>query len=166
MENLSKQERLELRLGGKLPEVSIAGNLYRVDLISGFLWSLNLHYRDLSVKELYEKNNRFLYDKNGKVRCGIDPDSNDFPEDVQIIEIPYPVVLDPVGFARMNGMKNTDLLSIYPIRFRLEAKIIPWRMTRYRKIIEENIGQIEREKQRKREAKGYHQKNKKTGKSI
>lgn len=150
---------LEQRLSGTRPEIEIAGNTYLFYLeemllrpkIPSRMTSSDLLLTD---SDKHENGYRFLLNTNtGAQLAAIPANSLDFPKEVRIIEVPFPVVIDPVGFAQTHGIPYEKLLKLYPIRNDIKAKEIPWQTTRFTRLIEENNWTHERAQKEKVERK-------------
>lgn len=127
------ENRLKERMEGVLPIIKIGKDRFVFDIMANALYHkgatspIYIHNMSRSKKGL-----RFLYHPDTRTMAPqpLTPMLT-YPEDVVIIQLPFPVALDPVGFAKMHCIKTSDLLSIIPFKAVHEAKVIPWHKTRF-----------------------------------
>jgi hypothetical protein len=122
------QDLLAKRMVGALPEIEICGEKYFVDLRlnelrhENFSPQINLKQLDLSPDgESYLA----FYHPLLKQIIAADQHLTSIPEGLVRIEIPNELKLDPVGAARKYGLEEKDVLRLFPIRQKLEARVIP-----------------------------------------
>lgn len=133
---------LQQRIGGKLPEINIAGTMFYVDIR---LRELRADYRLMSRINLDHletgpdgEGYRFAFDTELKQMVTIDPKLTEWPSKVIIVEIPNEVKLDPYALAREYGIDPVEFVKDHPIEKELTAKIVPLCETGYQAMMERN----------------------------
>lgn len=156
-------ELLERRLSGILPTILIAGDEFTV------CWEDDPPLRKclkfngsppatirLEPMAMSDNGESYLciYHIPTKTVIPFRDDMTYLPEGTVMLEIPFELVLDPVGVAREYGLKDTLMLDNYPIRQDLTARVIPLEETAIPDIIAKNLQQI------KKRQKGKHRRKK------
>lgn len=138
---------LQQRMTGKLPEIDIAGTMFFVEVHWGQLRS---DFRLLSTIKLDQcdlspdgEHYRFSFNTETKQMVMVDPDINEWPKNVVLVEIPNEVKLDPYSLARKHGIDPVEFVKSHPFEKELKAKIVPIEETGYFKMIKENNGSKE-----------------------
>jgi hypothetical protein len=133
---------LQQRIGGKLPEIDIAGMMFFVDVR---LRELRADYGLRSKIDLDKletgpdgESYRFAFNTETKRMVDIDKTITEWPDDVIIIEIPGDVKLDPYSVARKKGIDPVAFVKVHPIKRELKAKVIPLSETGLPSIMERN----------------------------
>ena len=90
---------LKQRIGGKLPEIDIAGTMFFVEVRLRELRSDFRLMKRINLDKLETgpdgESYRFAYDTNLKEQVNIDPGIMEWPKEVVIVEIPGDLKLDP-----------------------------------------------------------------------
>ena len=140
-------DELSSRLLGKLNTVDIAGHTFYVDIPMDMLrpkddfLSNGIRFGDIG---------RYLNDDATKYRICYNPSKHEFfeydaskateiPKDVKVIEFVHESSLDPVGYARKNGIPVVDLLKNIPFRAHFNARVVPWEETSISQMIKKNL---------------------------
>jgi hypothetical protein len=133
---------LQLRQGGKLPEIDIAGTKFYVEVHWG---QLRADFRSPSTIKLDDcelspdgGHYRFAFNTDTKQLAAIDPMITTWPKNVVIVEIPNEVKLDPYAYARKNGLDPIEFVNNHPFEKELKGKIIPIKVTKYQQVLDEN----------------------------
>jgi hypothetical protein len=147
---LVADKKLKDRLMGILPVIDIAGRDFFVD------WRLKeLRAKDNPVVRIDLKNMEMdasgenygcLYDWDACQVYPFDPQITLLPKNVTGLEIPYELILDPVGVARQYSMSDVAMLSQYPIQEKLSAKVIPLSETLLPELVRENKQRLANQK--------------------
>lgn len=133
---------LQQRIGGKLPEIDIAGTMFFVDIRLHELRSdyqlmsrINLDHLELGpTGDTY----LFAFNTESKQLVNIDLKLTAWPDNVIIVEIPDEVKLDPYAFARENGIDPIEFVKNHPIEKELKAKVISLSETGFVAMMEKN----------------------------
>lgn len=147
-------ERIKL---GKLPIIEIAGHPFYVDVR---METLRPHddFSTLGIpfsifKEFEPISSSAIVSYNPSTHTLKEVDYyrlTEIPTDWIMIEIPNPIYLDPVGYARECNWDLTETLKVYPIQSDLKARILPWEETTIPDIIKVNTQRKEHIKARHR----------------
>ena len=117
---------LQQRIGGKLPEIDIAGTMFFVDIRLHELRSDYQLMSRINLDNLESGANGdtylFAFNTESKQLVNIDPKLTAWPDNVIIVEIPDEVKLDPYAFARENEIDPLEFVKNHPIEKELKAK--------------------------------------------
>jgi hypothetical protein len=143
------QHALYHRLNGILPQLSLAGDMFTVDLRNDELRHSQNSYQVISLKNFDICNNGIYYEAYYhpvmKQIVEIDPRLLEFPEGVVKIRIPNEIGLDPVGAARKYSMNERELLRSHPIQVIRDAEVIPLSETHIPALIRRNKEALQQE---------------------
>ena len=146
--HLSDEQLLERRLSGTLPVIDIMGYPFIIDWRLKELRPVNDFNTRLDLKTMAMNNdgNKYLCYYHIPTRSEVVPDKSikELPTDVLLLEIPFELVLDPVGVAREYGLGDTDLLNRYPIQREIKATVIPLEQSYLAEIVKRNNTQVKR----------------------
>lgn len=146
MENNEQQNLLNKRLVGLLPTIDIMGHTFYVDLRMGSLRPKD----DFSTEGIKFKDiENYAQEERDTYHIPYNPKTHSFqeidwlnltaiPNDIVVIEVPFPEKLDPVSYARLHGYDINSFIKDYPIEENMKAGIIPWKDTQIEKFIAEN----------------------------
>lgn len=133
---------LQQRIGGKLPEIDIAGTMFFVEIR---LRELRSDFRLMSRIDLDQcetgpdgESYRFAYNTELKQMVTVDPKITEWPKDVIIVEVPGDVKLDPYSLAREHGIDPIAFVKDHPIEKELKAKIVLLSETGFVEMMEKN----------------------------
>ncbi|OSZ77197.1 hypothetical protein CAP36_12345 [Chitinophagaceae bacterium IBVUCB2] len=133
---------LQQRIGGKLPEIDIAGTMFFVDIRLHELRSDYQLMSRINLDNLESGANGdtylFAFNTESKQLVNIDPKLTAWPDNVIIVEIPDEVKLDPYSFAREAGLDPLEFVKEHPIEKELKAKVIPLSETGFLEMMEKN----------------------------
>jgi len=122
----SDQLLLNRRLAGELPGVNIGNERFLFDCERGIFQHVNKEHVKIEIEKMQPTPERDGF------ACFVDAwDCSPVYENVAAfglhmlahLKIPDPVLIDPVGVARLRGFKDTDLLYRYPLQDKPEMKI-------------------------------------------
>lgn len=133
---------LQQRIGGKVPEIDIAGTMFFVDIRLHELRSDYQLMSRINLDNLESGANGdtylFAFNIESKQLVNIDPKLTAWPDNVIIVEIPDEVKLDPYAFARENEIDPLEFVKNHPIEKELKAKVIPLSETGFVEMMEKN----------------------------
>jgi hypothetical protein len=139
---LNDQETLALRHQGVLPQITIDGENFIIDLNLHELRHAENFSPVISLSSFHvaadEQHYEAYFDRAFKQPVPLDEKLTEFPQQVVQLKIPNAVRLDPVGFARRYGWEERMVLRRYPIQKALKAEIIPLSETNIPAMIQRN----------------------------
>ena len=115
------------RLVGHLPVINICGQPFFIDIRAQQLRSVADYGKYLPFylmqPDRMTHGRRFLYDP--KARALYHPlDSDvDVPDKLVLVHLPFELMMDPIGLARMNGYDVDLALKMYPLQKELKAVV-------------------------------------------
>lgn len=142
-----RPDLLKKRLDGQLPEITIAGTPYIIDVCCGELRYYEQrhsviipHIIKLDICDESEDGKEvfILYDKRRHQQITFDPELIAIPPDLVVIAIPAPHWLDPVGMARRESVNDTAYVDRYPFQESLAYRTVPLEQTFLPTLVKEN----------------------------
>ncbi|UIR57845.1 hypothetical protein LZQ00_08490 [Sphingobacterium sp. SRCM116780] len=118
---------------GQLPTISICGHTFYADARNDFLRpkddfsTMGISFSELRdhyvpMKKCY----MFPYNPKTHRLQDLDYDNiREYPKDLVFVKVPFVRVLDPVGWNRKNGFRETDFLKELGLKLRFVGRIIP-----------------------------------------
>ncbi|WP_142685749.1 hypothetical protein [Chitinophaga polysaccharea] len=177
------KDNLVRRVMGELPRMMIYGHEFIIDLRLGLLRPVDdFRTMGIVIDELLMDASgsvyQCLYDFNMHTIAIPDMSITSIPKNIIPIEIPNDDTLDPFfcakKYSELNGLSRqypigkaevanaidwektemSQYFSRYPVRFNLEARIIPWERTGVMEVIKKNRDFQKKNMPRKRKGKG------------
>lgn len=166
MEQQIKQQEttqlLEQRKSGILPQITIAGTEFIIDLRKQELRERGNPKNRLDLRQMEispsERNYLCFYNTQTHQQYFVPKSIKTLPEHVVMVEIPNEFSLDPYAMAIRNGREVADGLKEFPSQKQLSAKITTLSETTLPKLVQQNIAKEKEKKQgqnRSRDRRGF-----------
>ncbi len=155
---LKAAEKLDKRLAGQLPHISIAGTDFIVDLRLGELREADAPTNSIQLHQMQASRagEAYLFFYHTQKHTVYDPPANikSLPKNVVVIEMPVEARLDPVGTARMMGADVKEFVKVYPIQNEITAIVKPLSQSGLPELIQQNLRKEEQKRQEQDQKKG------------
>ena len=132
---------------GKLPTIDIAGHTFYADARINLLrpkddfMTMGINFSEID-SYFFEDIDRYMIPYNPKTHDLQEPHYNTITQcrkDLILIEFPHERTLDPVGWNRYNGFRETDNLKETGLKLEFKAQIITWDKIGLGETIQRNI---------------------------
>jgi hypothetical protein len=131
--SLNGEDAVKFRLGGALPMLDIAGQLFFVDVRimqlrpkDNFL-ATPIDLNDVGYFDGTGRHYLMLYDKKKKEEAFLPSSTKTVPQQQNLVVVKFPTLyaLDPIAVARMNGKDERSYLREYPMKMYQKAEVLP-----------------------------------------
>lgn len=145
----TQEDLLAKRLAGILPNINIDGTNFTIDLHLKEIRETANPANSIPFKNMQpsESGESYLCYYNTKKNCIVYP-ANDItvlPKNVMVLEIPNEIKLDPIGFARKNGLTPDAVMKEHPLQKTITATLHPLSYSELPELVKSNLAEQERQ---------------------
>lgn len=141
-------EIIKHRLDGKLPQISIIGTDYDINIVRAELTPIDNKYPPLSIRKMGidQTNYSFCFDPKSKQILGMEVLFREFEEGLILVTLPALEVMDAVGYAKSLGLEETAFLTRTPINMQQSALTEPFTKAKHKEELDMLVGHSDRRK--------------------